>query len=69
MHIEWGWQAGKDDKRKYLRKCKLQNDNEDAHTEWGWQVCRVLRPSTYHQLPGWNLEAQFIFMLIFWVKN
>ena len=31
MHIEWGWQAGKDDKRKYLRKCKLQNDNEDAH--------------------------------------
>ena len=31
MHIEWGWQAGKDDKRKYCRNCKLQNDNEDAH--------------------------------------
>ena len=24
-------QAGKDDKRKYLRNCKLQDDNEDAH--------------------------------------
>ena len=31
MHIEWGWQAGKDDKRKYCKNCKLQNDNEDAH--------------------------------------
>ena len=27
MQIEWEWQAGKDDKRKYLRNCKLQNDN------------------------------------------
>ena len=24
-------QAGKYDKRKYLRNCKLQDDNEDAH--------------------------------------